>query len=532
MTIPLAALHGIVGEDRLSTDPAFCALRSEDISGHAPACVDAVVRPATAGKVAEIVRIARQSRTAVLPRGGGMSYTGGYLPQAGNALSLDLTDLDAVIQIDTAQRIVIVEGGCTWSKLYDALAEHEMRTPFFGPLSGIAATVGGALSQNGAFFGSASAGYAADHVLGLEIVDGTGATHRIGTWGADRHMALPWFGPDMLGPFLGDCGALGIKTKAVLPIRPVPPAPRFASFEFGSAEAVLAAMRALNDVPHLSEIWAMDRVAHENLAKRGFSVLEAAQMAGEVAGTSGSVIGAARNLLAARTLRRAVLSEIAWSLHVVIEPPLADLADPVEAAVVEAAAAAQGQAIPDTIPRVTRARPFRTINALIGPDGERWLPAHAVFPASEAARGFKAAASVLSDQAAGMKRAGMRATTLLAAVGGEILVEPQLYWPDALSAFQKAHSPPTQLRHFEGSPANPAARDLALQIRKALTGAMKAAGGAHLQIGRYYDYAADLPEAMRAMLEGLKSRLDPDGVLNPGVLGLDPAPSPRRGSKE
>ncbi len=528
MTPDIAALRAVLGAERLSTDPALCALHSEDISGTAPAEVAAVARPAKCEDLAEIVRLARATGTAILPRGGGMSYTGGYLPQSANALSLDMSELTRVVELDTVSRHVIVEAGITWAKLHDALAESQMRTPFFGPLSGIAATVGGALSQNGAFFGSASAGYAADHVLGLEIVDGTGAQHRIGAWGLGRDAALPRFGPDLLGLFLGDCGALGIKTRAVLPIEPIPPQPVFASFAFTRAGDVLAAMASLRDVPHLSEVWAMDRTAHRNLAERGFSVLEAAKMAGEVAGRSGSVLGAARNLLAARSMQRAVLSEIDWSLHVVIEPPLADLAEALVRAVARAAGDAGGTGIPDTIPRVTRARPFRAINALIGPKGERWLPAHGVFPAARAPEGYAALSRTLKAHDAAMAQSGITVTTLLAPVGGEILIEPQLSWLDALTTFQIAHSAPAQAQPFHDAPANPQARAMAQQIRADLGAAFRAAGGAHLQVGRYYAYAGDLPDGMRAILDALKTTLDPDGILNPGVLGLPFAPSPPR----
>jgi FAD/FMN-containing dehydrogenase len=50
--------------------------------------------------------------------------------------------------------------------------------------------------------------------------------------------------------------------------------------------------------------------------------------------------------------------------------------------------------------------------------------------------------------------------------------------------------------------------------------AMAAAGGSHLQIGRHYRYIDDLPAGSKAMLRTLKRLFDPEGIINPGVLGL------------
>ncbi len=519
----LNELRQSVGSERLSIDPQHRQTYSEDIAGPTPDTFLAVVSPETAGQVASVIAIARKAGLAVHPRGGGMSYTGGYVAGSDRSIALDLTGLEQVIEIDCDARFVIVEAGCTWSELYQSLADQGMRTPFFGPLSGIAATVGGSLSQNGAFFGSAAHGYAADHVLGLEIADGTGELHRLGSWAAGRHTALPWHGPGVLKAFLGDCGALGIKTKAVLPIHPVPPTTVFASFAFDDDETLLRAMAGLRDLPHVSELWAFDREAHRTLAATGFSVLETAQMAAEVAGGSSSLLGAAKNLVQASVMRRAVLTDIDWSLHMVIEPPLTNMASPILEAVRARIEEIGGREIPDTIPRVTRARPFRPIRALIGPDGERWLPCHGVFPATVAPKGMAALRALLRERMQEMEAQGVRVTLLIAAVGNELLIEPQLFWADSLSGFQTAHSPPAQVKMHRDAPARSKARALAFELRHAMTEAMAQAGAGHLQLGRYYGYRQELEAGPRGALDALKAQMDPDGILNPGVLGFPPA---------
>jgi FAD/FMN-containing dehydrogenase len=281
-------------------------------------------------------------------------------------------------------------------------------------------------------------------------------------------------------------------------------------------------MARLNDVPHLAELWAFDRTANENLARGGFSVLETAEMATDIAGRSGSLLGAARNLYRAAGMKRVLLGDVAWSLHAVIEPPLASLQDAVFKEVVDICLANGGAAIPDTIPRVTRARPFRTIKAIVGPQGERWLPCHGVFPAALANPAVQAVKELLGSRGAGLAEHAIRVPVLLSAVGHEILVEPQLMWPDSLSGFQKAHAPAQQVSPNLGNEDHIEARSFAHALRRDLIDLLAAHGGAHMQIGRSYRYADDLSPGMRQMLVSLKTGLDPDNILNPGVLGLVP----------
>nr|WP_258570905.1 FAD-binding oxidoreductase [Flavimaribacter sediminis] len=515
------SLGGIIGAERVLDDPGARRMFSEDISGEAAAPVQAIVQPASAEDVGEIVALARKRGIAILPRGGGMSYSCGYLHDA-EALAFDLRDLSRVIEINEEARCVTVEAGCTWAKLYDALDERDLRTPFFGPLSGMAATIGGSLSQNGSFFGSGSYGYAAESVIGLEIADGTGALHRIGSWGARRLPALPRFGPDMVGAFLGDCGAFGVKTKALLRLIKKPPTPAFLSFSFDTSQQIVAAMMTLRDIPHLAEVWAFDKAAHRNLARSGFSVLESVGIASDIAGKSGSVLSAARNLVNAAGMRSARLDKLTWSLHIVVEPPLKSLLGEIADAASKTCAAAGGSPIPDTIPRVTRARPFRKIKALVGQDGERWLPCHGIFSGDAYPAALQSVEDILKNREADLEDHSIRAPILLASVGDEFIIEPQLMWPDSLSGFQRSHATDDQVKAHDRNEPRPQTRALALEIRREFMDLFAQRGGASMQIGRSYRYREDLLPGMDGMLTALKTALDPDGILNPGVLGLAP----------
>lgn len=513
MTDGAAGIEGIVASDRVSRDPATCVLFSQDIAGAGPHAAAAVVRPGSVEDIQALVRWARGTGTPLIPRGGGMSYTGGYVPSAPDAVMLDMTDIDA---IQPAASHVHAGAGATWAALHDRLAETGRRVPFFGPLSGIAATIGGTLSQNGTFFGSTAHGYAGDQVLGFEVVDGRGDLVRLGASAFGRDAGLSVFGPTPQAMLVGDAGAFGIKTAVVLRTCAVPVTTMFFSFAFQSADDVARAMAALCDLPHIADLWAFDRETHRNLARGGFSVLDATGMAADIAGAAG-LRGAARALFDAARFRSVRLEDLAWSLHGVVEVPVKGLEVPVLDAVAGAVSAQGGNALPDTIPRVTRARPFRKIKALVGPDGERWLPCHGIVPIT---RATEVLARLDTWRARVQERLGqIRIATLLAVTGGEMVIEPQFFWPDSLSDFQRANAQPEQVAGH-ALPDDLATRETVHALRAEVTRLFDEAGAGHIQIGKYYRWVEDAEPATGALLRAFKAAMDPDGILNPGALGL------------
>ena len=132
-----AQLAAIVGADNVSTDAAVRALHSEDVFSVSAHRVALVVTPQSTQQLAEVVAAAHAAGVSVAPRGAGMSYTGGYLPASDQSISLDLTAMNRIIAIRADDMTVTVEAGCTWAALNTALAAQGLRTPFWGPMSGI-----------------------------------------------------------------------------------------------------------------------------------------------------------------------------------------------------------------------------------------------------------------------------------------------------------------------------------------------------------------------------------------------------------
>ena len=254
-----ADLVTLLGDAAVETDLSTRTFFSTDMSRRGPAAI-AVVRPGDAAAVAAAVKLCTDRGIPVIPRGGGFSYTGGYVPTRPDSVIVDLRGLDRIVEINRDDMYVVVETGVTWHQLYEALKAEGLRTPYFGPMSGYKATIGGALSQGSFFLGSSQYGPVADSVLAVEVALADGTLLRTGSWGGatDASPFLRSYGPDLTGLFLSDTGAMGFKTKAVLKLIPFPAHQGFATFAFADEAAAIAAVSAIGRTGIAGECYCWD----------------------------------------------------------------------------------------------------------------------------------------------------------------------------------------------------------------------------------------------------------------------------------
>ena len=173
----------------------------------------AVVRPANTTEVSQILKLANKYKVPVTPRSGGSSLQGEAIPKPGGIV-VDMLRLET-IKIYEDLRSVTVGAGITFGALDKFLAQHDLFLPIY-PESSLMCTVSGNVAVNGAGPGSSLYGSIAEMVLGLEIVLPDGTIIQTGSE-ANPNAPGPFiryaFGPDLTGLFIGSLGSLGIITK-------------------------------------------------------------------------------------------------------------------------------------------------------------------------------------------------------------------------------------------------------------------------------------------------------------------------------
>jgi FAD/FMN-containing dehydrogenase len=482
---------------------------------------DFVVAPESIDALQGVVRACTSLGHAVIARGGGLSYSAGYLPEGTGSVIIDLSHLTRIVEINEIDMYVTVEAGCTWRELYAALEPRGLRTPYFGPMSGYLSTVGGALSQGSVFLGSTQFGTSSETVLSLDVVLADGSLLSTGS-ASGTVRPSPFFrtyGPDLTGLFLGDSGALGIKARATLQLMRFPRESRFLSYSYSTAEDLLGALAEISRSGLAAECFGTDpyvqsrRIHEQNFAKDlGYLKAVAQNESSLLAG-----IGAAARM--AWKGRRSLGGET-YVMNVVIDETTAAAAD-AGAVAVRAIAARNGVEIEATVPRAIRSLPFVYPNDILGDRGERWVPTHALAPHSRALEVVRALENYFAGREDDLQTHGIEWGYLVFAVATRTtLIEPLFYWPDRRTPYHERMIQPQHLAKLPLFEPNPEASKAVHALRAGLIELFAELGCAHLQIGKAYPFLQHRQAPALALLQGIKHTVDPRRLMNPGALGF------------
>lgn len=517
----LDELTTMLGSEFVLLDDFNCSLFAQDVYTKGKPAL-AVVQPGDTSELARVVAAVTAAGHAVIARGGGMSYTSGYVPSETGSVMVDTRRLDKILDINADDMYVTVQAGCTWKSLHEALRGTGLRTPYWGTLSGIHATVGGGISQNSIFWGSARHGTAADSVLSLDVVLADGSI--VSTGANAQSEGSPFFrhyGPDLTGLFVADTGALGIKATATLKLIPACEYREQLSFDFSDYSTLISAMSDIARSGLADECFAFDPRLQAVRMQRESIMSDVKKFAG-VLKSAGSLIGAIKDGAKVAIAGRGFMKDVKYSLHVLIEDRTSEGAASAAAEVRSICQQRSGSEIENSIPKILRANPFTPLNMMVGPNGERWAPVHTIVPHSKAASTMKAVYALIDKHDALMEEHGIGYGFLLATITHTgFVIEPVFFTPDSLSEIHKETVEAGVLRKMQCFESNPAASKATAMIRKELIDLFRKAGGIHMQIGKSYPYREGLrPEAWK-IIEAVKKTLDPGKRVNPGSLGLD-----------
>lgn len=510
-------LQKLLPEGCVTTDPDELSYFSQDYFRRGTEAI-AVVAPRTLNELSQAVATATERGIAVFPRGAGYSYTDAYTPtQPG--ITVDLRQMNAVVEINAEDMYVTVEPGCTWASLNDALASSGLRTPFWGPFSGLRTTVGGAISQGALSWGSSTYGLSSASVVDMQVVIADGSVIHTGTSGQEGH--APFFrnyGPDLTGLYCCDCGALGIKSAISLRLIRRPRHSLGLSFGFQSFEA--GARAAI-------------RVAREGVASESFGMYQERAVAAVSGrslkddlsalwkiGKSGSgLLDGARRMARVAVAGRRFLDAAPLTYHFNVEAENRTTIDGL-ATTVRDAVGRDGVEIANTIPTAARADPFIEYD-MLSFTGQRQVPPSTILPLSRVEVFHHAFIAAVGALEAEMKKHNMSVTAALATVGTNgFLYEPVIAWDDAPDEFHRRHTSDALLEVAGRNETNREARALAESIRQVMIDLSFEHGGVHLQIGKVYPYLKERDANAVALLEAIKKQVDPHNLMNPGALGL------------
>jgi len=515
----LAGLRDVLGPDHVLTDDADREFYAMDVYSARELPI-AVVQPGSHEDVVAIAGLAAAAGVALVPRGGGASYTDAYLPNTARSLIVDTSRMDKIIEINDEDMYVTVEPGVTWANMTQTLIERGLRTPFWGPFSGLKATVGGSMSQNSVSLGSGTHGISADSVTSFEVVLPGGKVIRTGSNATEfGGPFFRWYGPDLTGLFTGDAGILGIKTRITLRLIKAPTHKMACSFGFNSFEEMAAGAAAAAREGVASDNFGLDpKLQQGQLGSTDSAAkIEAAKA---VFNTARNPIEGLWKLIKMGIAGESFLKAYPYAMHFNVEGySRAEAAT--KLAAIRKAAGAYGKEIANTIPVVLMANPFIPLYPILGPRGQRWVPMHGIMPFSRLDAFHSKLNELYAEYEDRMTLHKVEKAAMFTSISTNgFLYEPVFYWEDDRTPYHKRYLPQEYLDILPEYDANPEGRALVDEMKKRIYDIFVEFGAVHMQLGKAYPYMKGRNEQAANLLRAVKNELDPDGLMNPGGLGL------------
>ncbi len=429
---------------------------------------DLVAFPTSTAQVAALLDWASGANVAVIPYGGGTSVCGGVEPDVGDSYAgtcaLDLTRMDKVVEVDRTSRAALIEGGARCPGFEAQLKPHGLTLRHF-PQSFLLATLGGMIvTRSGGHFATLYT-HIDEFVEAVEMVTPRGVmeTRRLPGSGA---------GPQPERLVAGSEGTLGIVTRAWMRLQDVPRHRASATARFDGINRAAQAVRA---------------IAQSGLNPANCRLIDAAEAAanGSGDGTRDLLVLGFESADHPQDARLARAAEIVRDHGGAIDPPS-------EAARPEAAEAWRNAFI--------RAPYYREL-----------LVPHGII-----ADTFETAClwSAFDDFHAGITADLRRVMKEVTGNEGTVTCRFTHVYPDGPAPYFTYSVRSTPSRMLDAWKA----------IKREINRIVVGRGGTvthHHAVGRDHrpgGYDQERPALFADALMAAKQRLDPDGILNPGVL--------------
>ena len=189
----------------------------DEAAGCATRVPEAVVRPKSAEEISQLMKLANREKIPVTARGAGSGLSGGAVPIHGGIV-LDCCRMNHILDVDKANMTVTVEPGVITSEINEMLRPHGLFYAGY-PMSLETCTIGGNVAENAGGGKAVKYGVTGRYVLGLEMVSPTGDIVMLG-----GKLVKDVSGLNLLQLMIGSEGILGVFTKIILKLLPLPKA--------------------------------------------------------------------------------------------------------------------------------------------------------------------------------------------------------------------------------------------------------------------------------------------------------------------
>lgn len=207
-------LKAIVGDQWVLTEKEDLICYGYDATPGFFKLPDVIVQPANAEEISQVLKLANREKIAVYTRGSGTNLSAGAVPMEGGIV-LFTARLNKIIEVDPIDRVAVVEPAVIVQELNVAVETLGLIYPP-DPGTVTTATIGGTVAENSGGLRGLKYGVTKHYVTGVQAVLADGQIAEFG----GRTVRAP--GYDMAMLFTGSEGTLGIITKIVVRLVPVP----------------------------------------------------------------------------------------------------------------------------------------------------------------------------------------------------------------------------------------------------------------------------------------------------------------------
>ncbi|NMC11559.1 MAG: FAD-binding oxidoreductase [Chloroflexi bacterium] len=205
-----------------------------------------ITRPETVDELIALVKLANEIKKPLFIWGRATTFVDSGAMEGSIVLALDLMNK---YEIDLENQVVVAETGAIWHAIDADLKKlgWELAAPGGGGM--FSASVGGTVAYNAVPHGITEYGVTGDHVVTLEVVLPDGTLMHTGSAANEAAGNIPIErsanGTDLAGLFIGSCGTLGIITKVALRIRRIPEVEDFLFYAFDQLDDIVDAVSAI-----------------------------------------------------------------------------------------------------------------------------------------------------------------------------------------------------------------------------------------------------------------------------------------------